>query len=439
MIRRPSTRAQKDLALAGLATAIVITAGYMSGFFDWIHDTYLDSMGLHELDMLFPAFLATILATIWYARRRNNDLREDITRQLRLETELRASEAKFKSLVTNIPGMAYRMLPDSTTEYISGSDRVCGFSEDELRSTKSNWFHQVLLEDRDEVISLATELHLKPYSIMQCYRILSKDGSIRLVEDYQSSMFSADGTFECITGLVFDITDRMWAEKELEQSDRMMRAIFDGTMDGIVATEAGTGKVVVANQAISRMLRYSRDEMAGLCTNDIHPSDELPHILEAFKRHMNGETSLATDISMQRKNGTLFLADVNMTSVELLGQPCTLGVFRDITERKKAEDALRKAHTDLEIRVVERTAELAASLEELRRRNTELGEALEHVKQLQGLFPICMFCKRVRDDQDSWQAIESYITDHSEAEFSHSICQECFDKHYPEPSPSQPE
>lgn len=66
----------------------------------------------------------------------------------------------------------------------------------------------------------------------------------------------------------------------------------------------------------------------------------------------------------------------------------------------------------------------------------ELEAALEHVKKLQGLLPICMYCKRIRNDQDSWQAIEAYISDHSEALFSHSICQECLEKHYPEQAES---
>lgn len=63
---------------------------------------------------------------------------------------------------------------------------------------------------------------------------------------------------------------------------------------------------------------------------------------------------------------------------------------------------------------------------------TELKEALQHVKQLQGLLPICSFCKNIRDDKGYWKEIELYITNHSEARFSHSICPPCARKHYPE-------
>jgi DNA-binding response OmpR family regulator len=56
---------------------------------------------------------------------------------------------------------------------------------------------------------------------------------------------------------------------------------------------------------------------------------------------------------------------------------------------------------------------------------TELQEALARVKQLSGMLPICASCKKIRDDKGYWKQIETYIRDHSEADFSHSICPEC--------------
>ncbi len=62
----------------------------------------------------------------------------------------------------------------------------------------------------------------------------------------------------------------------------------------------------------------------------------------------------------------------------------------------------------------------------------ELQEALAEVKTLSGLLPICSSCKKIRDDKGYWNQIESYISEHSEAEFSHGICPECAKKLYPE-------
>jgi len=70
----------------------------------------------------------------------------------------------------------------------------------------------------------------------------------------------------------------------------------------------------------------------------------------------------------------------------------------------------------------------AALLEKMR----ELRVAGEHVTQLQGLLPICMHCRRIRDDGDTWKKLESYIEQHTGALFSHSLCSECLATHYPD-------
>lgn len=92
--------------------------------------------------------------------------------------------------------------------------------------------------------------------------------------------------------------------------------------------------------------------------------------------------------------------------------------------------------------VAEIKIELSQAQEEIERRKNaenerdkviqELKKALSEVKTLQGFLPICCICKNIRDDQGYWNKIESYIRDHSDAEFSHGICPECAKKHYPD-------
>lgn len=65
---------------------------------------------------------------------------------------------------------------------------------------------------------------------------------------------------------------------------------------------------------------------------------------------------------------------------------------------------------------------------ELDTRVNELEAALHQVKQLQGMLPICAYCKKIRADEGYWQEVESYLHEHSEAEFSHGICPQCFEK-----------
>jgi hypothetical protein len=97
----------------------------------------------------------------------------------------------------------------------------------------------------------------------------------------------------------------------------------------------------------------------------------------------------------------------------------------EIKERKRAEAELRQHRDKLEVRVKERTRELE-------QRNIELELALSDVKTLSGLLPICAGCKNIRDDKGYWNRIESYISDHSEADFTHGICPDCAEELYPE-------
>lgn len=76
--------------------------------------------------------------------------------------------------------------------------------------------------------------------------------------------------------------------------------------------------------------------------------------------------------------------------------------------------------------------DLSSALRELDRKNKELEDAKKKIKVLSGLLPVCSYCKKIRNDDESWTQLESYIDKHSEAEFSHTICPTCMDKYFPE-------
>lgn len=76
--------------------------------------------------------------------------------------------------------------------------------------------------------------------------------------------------------------------------------------------------------------------------------------------------------------------------------------------------------------------QVAKRTDELENTNQELKKALAEIKILSGIIPICMHCKKIRDDQGYWNQLEKFISEHSGAQFSHSICDKCLEKHYPE-------
>lgn len=93
-----------------------------------------------------------------------------------------------------------------------------------------------------------------------------------------------------------------------------------------------------------------------------------------------------------------------------------------------AHDYITKPFDRDELRARVRVGVTVVQLQQtLAERVVELEAALTHVKLLQGILPICSYCKHVRDDKNYWQTVESYITGHSEAKFSHSICPGCYE------------
>lgn len=89
----------------------------------------------------------------------------------------------------------------------------------------------------------------------------------------------------------------------------------------------------------------------------------------------------------------------------------------------QTEEVLARVRTHLKIHKLQNSLEL---------KNHDLETAIEKIKTLSGLLPICSNCKKIRDDSGYWEQIESYIGTHSEAEFSHSICPECIRELYPD-------
>ncbi len=79
--------------------------------------------------------------------------------------------------------------------------------------------------------------------------------------------------------------------------------------------------------------------------------------------------------------------------------------------------------------------EVDARTAELKKRNDDLEKAMRQIKVLQGFLPICAGCKKIRNDEGYWQEIETYVEQHSEAEFSHGLCQTCIKRLYPDYQP----
>jgi PAS domain S-box-containing protein len=153
------------------------------------------------------------------------------------------------------------------------------------------------------------------------------------------------------------------------------------------------------NPAWERTLGFTRAELQAKPLFDfVHPEDR-ERTLAQNRRVRSGEQALSFENRYLCKDGSYKWLLWNATAD--IDHQVIYAVARDITERRRAED-------------------------ERERLVRELRTALAEVKELQAILPICMYCKSIRNDENYWQSVETYISHHTNARFSHGICPTCY-------------
>jgi len=142
-------------------------------------------------------------------------------------------------------------------------------------------------------------------------------------------------------GLNMMIDDIKTSEQALKESEERYRALFRANADGVLIADSQIKKFVFANPVICQMLGYSEGELTKLDVGDIHPKDNLGYIISEFEAHARGEKPLIENIPCLRKDGEIIYVDIKSTTTLVDGRKVNVGFFRDITERKQAEEALR--------------------------------------------------------------------------------------------------
>ena len=233
-----------------------------------------------------------------------------------------------------------------------------------------------------------------------------------------------------------------WIARELEKSEERLRVIVDSAHDGIITTNE-MGVIESVNARVTDLFGYRPGKLVGEHVSMILSSahgersdgETLPHYLEREKMGALGTSYVVRGL---RQDGQQFHMDFAVNEARLAGEVFYTVMVRDVTERVAAQLVLNQSKDELERRVKERTAALEESnerlYEEITRRKEliqELQGALGDIKTLSGLLPICSSCKKIRDDRGYWNQIEVFIREHSDAEFSHSVCPECIEQLYP--------
>lgn len=332
----------------------------------------------------------------------------DITERKRAEEAFRRERVLLRTVIDNLPDGIYAKDTYSRKTLANLADlRTMGRqSEAEvLGKDDFDFFPKDVAEKffADDQSVLKTG---KPVVNREEY-LIDAEGQKRWLLTSKLPLKDEGGRIIGLVGIGRDITKRKIAEDALRESAEKFRFVFENAYDGMSVFEETADrqlrKLVECNARYAEMSGRSREELL-----QIGITSNLARTLTVDERQsLEHGAVFSGSFSWNRPDGKENIIEYTAVPIKLQGKTFTIGIDRDVTERRRTE--------------AEREKLIA-----------ELQSALSDVRTLSGLVPICANCKKIRDDKGYWTQLERYIQERSAARFSHGICPDCMKKLYPD-------
>jgi PAS domain S-box-containing protein len=274
-------------------------------------------------------------------REQNALLQETIARSEDVEKTRQDSDNRFRALVENSPVGIWHIDLQGKTIYINPA--MCSLLEIEgPEELRDKTYHAFFTPESQAAIE--RERVKRPEGIVSTYEVelIGKKGRRSKVRIHGAPVFSAQGKVQSLIGTFVDLSEKEKGLAALKKSEEEFRIIFDNSFDGILLADAETKTFYRGNKSICRMLGYSEDEIIDLAVKDIHLPNDLSWIVAEFEKLARGEIKVAKEIPVKKKDGQIFFADIGATPIVLGDRTYLMGIFRDVSERKGAEEALKR-------------------------------------------------------------------------------------------------
>jgi len=268
----------------------------------------------------------------------------DITERKQAEEKLRQSEKKYRTILENITAGYYEV--DLAGNFTFVNDSIChhlGYSKNEMIGMNNRQYTDK--ENARKVYQAFNKVYTtgKP-TVGIDWETIRKDGTKRFIETSASLIRDARGEPIGFRGISRDITERKQAEEALEESEEKYRTQFEQALDAIFLADAETGIMIDCNRAACKLVGRKKSEIVGQHQRILHPPQEMEgELTRTFKQHLGGKEGKTVETQVITKNGEIKEVAIKANTIDFRGKKLLQGIFRDITERKQAEEMLRQS------------------------------------------------------------------------------------------------
>ncbi|MBD3401712.1 PAS domain S-box protein [candidate division GN15 bacterium] len=268
----------------------------------------------------------------------------DVTERKRAEADLEESRRALSTLISNLPGMAYRCRNDKnwTMEFVSeGCLAITGYQPEQLVDNSEISYEGIIHPDDRQAVWAEIQRAVEQDEAFQLtYRLVTHDGQTRWAWEQGRAVRDSSGAVVALEGFISDITQLKHAEKELRLSDAVLRQLPDGII--VADTE---DNVTHWLGGASRIFGYEVDEIVGKSTNILPAPDYRRELRRRLAERTDPSEPLIIELEGLRKDGTRLPLELTLKLIlDDHGKPLvSIGVVRDITERRAAEDLLRES------------------------------------------------------------------------------------------------
>jgi len=281
---------------------------------------------------------------------------EDITEREKAREVLAESEEKYRLIAENTADYIAILKMDGTFLYLSPSHAHLGYDPAELEGMSG--IDLIHPDDRIKLLPL-----LKKYAAVRVkdflrlrqempaehfvFRFPDKSGRWRYMESTANLIKDQKGEGYNILLISRDITGHMKIEEELRSSEERYRMFFEKGRDAIFIADAENRMLVDCNERALGLTGRTREEILSMRADQLHPEDVLERTMDVFRRQAAGE-DIMVESEVLARDGRRIPVSINTALVKIQGEPRLVGVFRDITDRKKAEKELKDAFMRIE-------------------------------------------------------------------------------------------